>query len=396
MNEENNKIIFDILQAALFQKDIQLPTSIEWKSIFQEMKMQTVAGIPYEWLSSNALFEPDIQKQWTKYVIFQVSFWVKLLHEQQQLIELMEKNRINMAILKGCAASIYYPKPEYRTMGDVDFLVPPQDFQRAYHILLENGYVLAYPENHVSYHITFKKNNVIFEIHNKPAGLPNNKFGNYLQKLIEKGLQSIQYPTIENYSIPVLPRLQNGLVLLLHIVKHLEGGLGLRQIVDWMMFVSKELNDIVWKSEFQPVLQKTGLEQLAMTVTRMCQLYLGLRTENITWCSSVDPTLCKQLLTYFMEKGNFGRKQPNKGTGIHILSTTGNIVVFFQTLQSRGLSNWKSAQKYSFLRPFAWGYQICRYIRLGFSRKHPFQSLKEDYTKSQNQIRLFEKLKLFQ
>ncbi len=78
------------------------------------------------------------------------------------------------------------------------------------------------------------------------------------------------------------------------------------------MFVNTELNDEIWRLEFQPILQKIKLEKFAMTLTRMCQLYLGLKTENVTWCLSIDRSLCDELLKYFMEKGNFGRKAREK------------------------------------------------------------------------------------
>lgn len=34
-------------------------------------------------------------------------------------------------------------------------------------------------------------------------------------------------------------------------------------------------------------------------------------------------------------------------------------------MQHAGLTNWKLAQKYLLLRPFAWVYQICRYVCKG-------------------------------
>ena len=56
-DREKYKIILDVIQAALFQKDIELPAKIEWKEIFQEMKAYVVHksnqiddSLFYEWL----------------------------------------------------------------------------------------------------------------------------------------------------------------------------------------------------------------------------------------------------------------------------------------------------------------------------------------------------------
>ena len=56
----------------------------------------------------------------------------------------------------------------------------------------------------------------------------------------------------------------------------MEEGLGLRQILDWALYVDKALDDDAWEHTFAPAVRRLGLERLAITVTRMCQLYLGL------------------------------------------------------------------------------------------------------------------------
>ena len=45
----------------------------------------------------------------------------------------------------------------------------------------------------------------------------------------------------------MFPPLENGLVLLGHINQHLEEGLGLRQILDWALYVDKALDDDAWE-----------------------------------------------------------------------------------------------------------------------------------------------------
>lgn len=398
LDQNKNEPIFNLLQAALFEKEITLPEDVDWNQILQEMKKQTIAGLPYEWLYNKNILDDKIKTQWNQTVVFQMVFWVKIMQEQESLIQLMNANDIDMVILKGAAAAIYYPKPDLRVMGDIDFFVHPQNFQKAYHILLKNGYQLVYPEDHAPHHIVLKKNNIIFEIHKSLSIIARNNAGKhqkYLQNLIETGLCSIEQRKIEKWTFPMFPRLQNGMVLLLHVVQHLKGGLGLRQIADWMMFVDKELNDEVWKSEFQPVLQNIKLEKFAIILTKMCQLHLGLKTENITWCFSADPSLCNELLDYFMEKGNFGRKTTGNGKVVSILSTDKNLIQFLKRLQHNGKINWKLAKKYSILQPFAWFYQICKYIQCSFNNTHPILLVK-DWKKHKRFLQLFDDLKLFE
>ena len=98
----------------------------------------------------------------------------------------------------------------------------------------------------------------------------------------------------------MFPPLENVLVLLEHINQHLEKGLGLRQILDWALYVDKALDDDTWEHTFAPVVHRLGLDRLAITVTRMCQLYLGLRPD-ITWCASADEKVCDSLMKGLMQ-----------------------------------------------------------------------------------------------
>ena len=50
--------------------------------------------------------------------------------------------------------------------------------------------------------------------------------------------------------------------------------------------------------EFNELVQKTGLEKLTITVTKMCEMYLGLSPRK--WCAEADDSLCTQLMEYIM------------------------------------------------------------------------------------------------
>ena len=83
--------------------------------------------------------------------------WSQILYAQDELVNLMEQHQIPIVILKGIAAAMYYPMPEYRSMGDVDFLVWEKDYRKAFDLMKKNGYVLAEPEDSEDYHYALEK-----------------------------------------------------------------------------------------------------------------------------------------------------------------------------------------------------------------------------------------------
>ena len=178
-----------------------------------------------------------------------------------------------------------------------------------------------------------------------------------LISFFEEGIDNRELKETEGFVFPVLPVDLNGLVLIFHINQHLRSGLGLRQIIDWMMFMDK-LPEGVWEEKMLPVLRKTGMEKLALTVTAMCQKYLGLKTI----VDNIDDYPCDELMDYIMEKGNFGRKDETRNRVASFSLTSTDIKSVFRRLQTGGLTHWTSAKNHPVLRPFAWIYQSFRIL----------------------------------
>ena len=377
MNTNTYEIIFPLLRSALWGEEkfpFQCDKNIDWNSVYEELKAQTVHQLPID-----ILIRVDSANCMTYYrsATTAVRRWHDLMKEQQELYELLQKENIPFVILKGSAADCYYPKPMYRSMGDVDFIVKPENFERTVQCMMENGY-----ENTADFnprHLEFTKNGIIFELHKYFSILMDRDSEKWQDDLIFTSFSNIRSESIEDYTFPMLPSLENGLVLLTHINQHMENGLGLRQIIDWMLYVDKEMTDDFWDNSFGPAVERTGLKTLAITTTRMCQMYLGL-TKELTFCKEADESLCQDLMNYIIDNGNFGRKiDAYHNAAIRVLSIS-NLPDFFATLQSKGAKNWIALEKHPWLRPFAWLYQICRYIRILLTRENSISQLKEEYS----------------
>lgn len=364
---------------------------LDWKEIYKELSWHTVRVLPTDLFCR---LDAAHQQKYMMNSSFCVSIWYSVMEAQKLLCEQLNETGIPFVILKGAASARYYPKPTYRQMGDIDFLVPPAYFEQAHQLLLNEGYHQLNTETHR--HLEFQKDNVLFELHRAFAAFKEPERVKFLDNLIFEAFERLETATVEGYSFPVLPPIEIGLVLLEHINQHLESGLGLRQIIDWALYVDRFLTDTAWEHDFSPIVRQLGLESLAIAVTRMCQLYLGLRTD-ITWCGSAEDDVCHQLMEYIMEQGNFGRKGDTcSHKTVNALNAMQNIPGFFQRLQHSGLNIWPALKKYPRLKPilapFAWFWQLCRYVRLSLKREQPFKSLMMDIKKSRHKDDLMEAL----
>lgn len=248
---------------------------------------------------------------------------------QTGLVSLLDRHQIPFVIIKGAAAAMAYPDPYLRAAGDVDFLVRRCDYEKTAALLEESGFELNHEKLSWMHHYGYKYRKVSFELHSRLGSIKQSD--DRLISLFEEGIMNSERKEIGSFSFPVLPEDLNGLSLLFHINQHLRTGLGLRQIIDWMMYIDRLPTD-VWDNQVLPLLRQTGMEKLALTVTAMCQRYLGLR--KIVEESESYP--CRELMDYILEKGNFGRKSGKYGKISSVSLVSSSPVRFWKRLQKGG------------------------------------------------------------
>ena len=335
-------------------------------------------------------------------VFYIISKNVQISYEQEQLSTVLRC--IPYVVLKGVAAAIYYPDPLRRTLGDIDIIVRPEDFSRAYIALVNAGYKTDDSETGDSRHVHFRINRVVIELHRRYAVLNDPGQEELLDSWIYESIDRAVEGRIEDQTFPMLPSLLNGLTLLAHINQHLEDGLGIRHILDWVMYVQKCLPDEKWQ-EFKGYTDQLGLTTLAIVAARIGQMYLHAYPEY-TWCagsgglssgercvegSEVDK-LATALLDYCFDCGNFGAKLGQDNTVTMIMSHGKGVDGFFRNLQKRGEGNWKLLSTYPELRPFAWIYQAGRYVKKGLAAGVKMNDVMRNMDESKKRNQLMEQL----
>lgn len=404
-NEE--KAVFYILRQALFSgagdladENPQLPDSLNWKQVYEEMWAQAVDALVVDWVAGQSVIDADMKRMWSRLSVHTVRHWFQVMDGQEALTELLNRHQIRFAIIKGAAAAVSYPRPEYRVMGDVDFIVQPEDARSVRNLLLANGYKDLLNESAVqdcfesTHHVELVKDGVEYELHwTLPLGRQEKCVEERIPEWLRYGLAHTEVKELEGYHVTVFPWELNGLVLLRHMMQHLqENALGLRQLVDWMMFVHAHLDDAAWRDDFQKIAAEAGLEKLAIHATRACQVHLGLREEGITWCLGADLALSEELLGTLMKAGNYGEKSREEDRGLRTMMRNRSVFSFLKSLQPMGVKNWEMARKYPVLRPFAWLYQIGRDIGLVFQKSSPIRSMTQLYGKSRRFEAMLERL----
>ena len=362
-----------------------------WKELHNELEMQTIIGLPYRFVRHNLNLPQEEMNAYRLEVVQTASNFYSNMLVQSEIIELFEKNNIPHAVLKGSAAAVYYAEPEVRAMGDIDIIVKPDSFEKAYNVLCENGFD-AEPFDPGKRHNELFKDGFEIELHLSFATLKDEKQRKYLDDLIYKGIDERIIERIGEDSFPMLPHLVNGLTLLCHMDYHMEEGPGIRHLLDWMFFVEKHLDDQSWYGEFEKEAEQIGLKTMAKVLTKCCRKYLGM-TRDVTWCDDADDALCDELMQFIMNFGNFGVKDQDsvlRGNILYMLKTPSEYIRFAQTF---GLRTWKVLDKHPGLKPFAWIYQSFRFLTHGLKRGSDLGNSLNDYKTMERKNNLLKQIK---
>lgn len=391
--DQVSQAVLALLRGALWEEEAVYPADTDWQAVTKELQAQAIMGV----IAGSDIPEcvpAQTRAQWENLALLQGSRFYQLLHQQDQLLALLAKNDISLVILKGMAAAVYYPAPEMRAMGDVDFLVPRDQVEKTYDLMRANGYELYQDLDDCDKHFSFQKAGIRFELHRYFGIFDSVDKMAYMDDILQKGLQNIEWRACAESRFPMLPPLENGLVLLEHAAGHFRDGLGLRHITDWMLYAHACLTDDFWAKSFLPAAQALGLDVFAQVLTKMCQRHLGL-SESIRWCQQANAALCDQLMDYVLEQGNFGSKQMDVGGKVtRLLGTHKGIGEWLRLLQLSGLKHWNAVKRYPFFKPFAWIYGGCRYMHLTFGRKNALGLFQKEKRKSDQQEEMYEGLGL--
>ena len=365
--------VLEIVKASLWGG---IPAETVTEDDYAELRQHALAALPAGILNSMRMDE-ELRGKWQKEIYQVISANVNYRRFQAAL-----PVTVPYMILKGTSAAMNYPHPLYRTMGDIDILPRREDYAAACGELIENGFreITDDIETARGRHRQFEKNGILVEVHAQYVHQNDPEKAKMMDDLIIGGIRENHVP----------PDDINGLVLIDHINHHMENGLGLRLIIDWMTYVNRCLPDEKWPA-FRELVRSAGLEKLAVITARMCEIYLGLPSRE--WCAGADPAVCDRLMRYVMDNGNFGRKQgEDSRTSQRFLSSARTLKGTYRFLRGRALLNWPAVRKYPVLRPFAWLHQAFRYLKNGLLRKDTLAKLRAEYEEARQRNELFDDL----
>ncbi len=358
------QVLLDLLAMELFQKEVTLSESVNWKAVFCESLMQTVPVIAYN--NARKLNAPgDLLNEWKKLSKQMVYNNMRVDREHGMLHDILSSAGVPYVTLKGSTSASYYPSPDIRFMGDVDFLIDQRDVDRVDRLLKAEGFTPA-ASNHeceIAYHRDFST----WELHWKVNGVPGGKSGEKVQELLDDLIPKARWMENDYGGYMAASVFHHGLVMLVHVARHMvTGGIGLRHLCDWAVYVGKLGED--FPVVFQEKLQSVGLWRLAQLLTQLSVVYLGCPSQ--TWMGEIHPEFLSDLILDVFAGGNFGKKDLRRKDASRFITSRDKGGVNDDSVAKQSLlsaneivrRHWPAAKKCPLLYPVGWVFFGGRYL----------------------------------
>lgn len=319
MRMDNNlKQFAELYKAVLWEDAAYLPGSVpDWGKLYMIACQQSLAGVVGDYLVRNssrfsaAGFPiPEKLLARIKAVVFQIiNANAKLNGVLAEVVSALRQAGVQSVLLKGQGVALNYPNPMLRQCGDIDLYVGQENYLKTADVLKDMAGSIEFGGGSAKhYHITVRE--ILIEVHRTSMVYSGNKEKDaFFAALQSEGLALENVTSFEVNGTEVhTPDDQfNAVYIFNHLFHHfMTGGIGLRQISDWMYFIRSHRTDseMVLRSleGLNEVLPWKVFASLAVDVFRFPAEEMPL------YCPGYSEKAKTVLKTVF-DEGNFGKNK---------------------------------------------------------------------------------------
>lgn len=301
--------LLNLLSLSLIN-DLSFPIKLsddEWKLLFCEAQAHQVQHIIIEEAyKQGKSVNPILFENWKKHTLASVFGFNKRLSIITSLLDSFREANIPVLALKGLYFKMLYPKPEFRTMGDIDILVKREYLEKSIKLIESYGYVKARKED--PKHYTFLHDQyIMIELHVALVTEGKRKLASSLTNEIWQSSTVFRY---NDMSFLIPSDFNHLLYCCLHMTNHFgHGGFGLRQLTDFYLLARKQENIIDWDAWINQA-AVYGIKKFAIAILTLCKKIYQLKVPEhiLSYDNIEDKAYIDQFLDAIIDSGVFGAK----------------------------------------------------------------------------------------
>ena len=338
--DNNQKAFFTLLQAGLWEKDVQLAPygEVDYQEVMRLAEEQSVVGVitaGMEHVVDNAV--PKVELLQFIGNTFQIEEQNKKMNNfiASLIGKMRREDEIYTLLIKGQGVAQCYERPLWRSSGDIDLFLSNDNYVKAKAFLSPLATNIE-PEDKRRLHLGIKIDSWIVELH----GTMHTGISRKMNAVSDEVYKDIFYngkvrSWNNNGTLIFLPNANNDVIIIFnHFLSHFYGeGIGLRQICDWcrLMWTYREtLNYGLLESR----IRKMGLMTEWKEFGALAVKYLGMPQEAMPLYedSGVYKRKADKLSRLILEVGSF-RANDDESYRKTSSQTKSNLITFHRRLK---------------------------------------------------------------
>lgn len=308
----------------------------------------------------------------------------------QEIAKRFQNENIPFICMKGAVFRDYYPVPEVRTMGDVDFIIRTEDRQKSNKILMEDMHFERMIDNHAVW--TYWTGQFMFEVHDHMFYedlAVEYDYRAYFDQVWQYSKQGSVFG-VESENLLVPSESFHFLYLMTHTAKHvINKGMGFRAFLDMVFIVHKCSDKMDWLW-IEKQLEELKLLEFTKKCFTLCEHWFDVRMPMSA--AELSDGFVELITEKMFQDGLFGLEN-EENTGAHsakeiarartpywITAASLTIRKLFPPYEDMQLIPWYSfVDGRPWLLPAAWIYRW--YYCLIHKREAGMSLLSEPFTK---------------
>lgn len=312
---QEERVFIDFIKAGIWSEEIELPVGFtEWKRVARLAKAQAMYGI----VSNEILNRVDDSKGMTNdlrvdlksFKVSNIMAVNRVNITTAKLFNLLKDKGFSPVLLKGSGLAANYPHPELRQCGDIDVYMGEEDYVKSYDLLIHYASRIDNVKD-----IWIDKNysavfgDVEAEIHRVADEHSSSALDRKLQKFTKEFLRNTTV-SVEIAGVPVETPSDtfNAFYVFLHMFRHfMIKGVGMRQVCDWMLFLTKH-NTGINQEALKKALNDMHILRAWQDFVAMAVNYLGADSAVMPlYREGIRDRRQKKILKRILTEGNFGK-----------------------------------------------------------------------------------------
>lgn len=310
--KQSRDILLSLVRSALWDTPAgAVPSDVQWGKVCALAKQQTLVGLLAEGvnrLPSESRPEERILRQLQAYVVRNYQVHSLISDRLSKTLSVLREEGVDPVLLKGHGLAQNYPEPALRQCGDIDLYVGKSWYDRAVEVCL-NRFGAGEHELENLKHYHFDNQGVTVELHKIAAILPSVVRNARFQKWAQSCLLPAESRkvVVDGTEVLLPPHRFDAVYVMVHAWHHfLDGGIGLRQICDWTMYLHR-FHSFMDVQALESDLRSFGLVKVWHLFSWIAVNELGLPAEECPLYEGRYAEDAARMMDIIWGDGNFGR-----------------------------------------------------------------------------------------